>query len=345
MQLIDKDECIIQIKKITKDIERSNPNIKFTHNENEKISSTYTTPIFDAKHNKYHIKDSKIDIGLYNLYYAKPNAENQIDAKYLVDFTKVIFHEVRHAYQTQTLFQNANLDDCSKNIARKYLLFYYYPSYYKNPNTPDNYYHTPFEIDAEQHGLLDTVKYFDSSDRNDDAWYLPKQYRQHGFDDMIKNMETYKKRITQKTEDFDLPENINYMTNVFLHHPFYQNYRTAFDNATVGTERDHILLQVILREDPAAATIFKCLSTECNTYLNLFERTNQSNPAKVIPSKALHSPYDMQKTSKILHPIPKMSKSDKQRRNIDRIAKAEHLCRNIDYADDDASYNHDDFHV
>lgn len=135
------------------------------------------------------------------------------------------------------------------------------------------------------------------------------------------------------------------MTDVFLHHPFYQNYRTAFDNAIVGTERDHILLQVILREDPAAATIFKCLSTECNTYLNLFERTNQSNPAKVIPSKALHSPYNMQKTSKVLHPIPKTSESDIQKRNIDRITKAEHICRNIDYDDDNASYNHDDFHI
>lgn len=122
------------------------------------------------------------------------------------------------------------------------------------------------------------------------------------------------------------------MTDIFLHHPFYQNYRTAFDNATVGTERDRILLQVILREDPAAATIFKCLSTECNTYLNLFERTNHSNPAKIIPSKALHT-------------IPKMSESDIQKRNIDRITKAEHTCRNIDYDDDNASYNHDDFHV
>lgn len=364
MQLIDKDKCLEQIKKITKDIERSNPNIKFTYNKNEKTSRTYTK--LDKKHNKYSIEGSTIDMGLYNLYYAVPNAENQIDAKYLVDFTKVIFHETRHAYQTQTLFQNENLDDCSKNMARKYLLLYYFQSYYENPNTPDNYYHSPFEIDAEQHSLLDTVQYFDThfldengnprynakkmlyemyKNADDDKWYLPKQYRQNGFDNMIRNMETYKKRIIQKTEDFGLPKNINYITDVFLHHPFYQNYRTAFDNATVGTERDHILLQVILREDPAAATIFKCLSSECNTYLNLFERTNQSNPAKVIPSEALHSPHNTQKTSKVLHPTPKMSESDKQRRNIDRITKAEHICRNIDYDDSNAFYNHDDFHV
>ena len=365
MQLIDKDKCLEQIMGITEEIERSNPNIKFTYNENETISKTHTNLIFDKEHNKYHIEGSTIDMGLYNLYHAVPNAENQIDAKYLVDFTKVIFHEMRHAYQTQTLFQNANLDDDSKNMARKYLLLYYFQSYYKNPNTPDNYYHSPFEIDAEQHSLLDTVKYFDThfldenghpcydakqmlyeiyKDKNDDAWYLPKQYRQNGFDNMIRNMETYKKHITQRTEDFGLPENINYMTDVFLHHPFYQNYRTAFDNATIGTERDHILLQVILREDPAAATIFKCLSTECNTYLNIFERTNQSNPAKVIPSKALYSPHNTQKKSKVLNPIPKMSESDKQKRNVDRITKAKHLCRNINY-DDDISYNHDDFHV
>lgn len=365
MQLIDKDKCLEQIMDITEDIEHSNSNIKFRFKKNETISRTHTNLIFDKEHNRYHIEGSTIDMGLYYLYHAVPNAKNQIDAKYLVDFTKVIFHEMRHAYQTQTLFQNVNLDDCNKDMARKYLLLYYFPSYYENPNTPDNYYHTPFEIDAEQHGLLDTVKYFDThfldkngnpyydakqmlyeiyKDKNNDAWYLPKQYRQKGFDNMIRNMETYKKRITQKTEDFGLPENINYMTDIFLHHPFYQNYRTAFDNATVGTERDRILLQVILREDPAAATIFKCLSTECNTYLNLFERTNHSNPAKVIPSKALHLPYNMQKTSKILHTIHKMSESDIQKRNIDRITKAEHICRNISY-DDDTAYNHDDFHV
>ena len=366
MQLIDKDKCLEQIMDITEDIEHSNSNIKFRFKKNETISRTHTDLIFDKEHNRYHIEGSTIDMGLYYLYHAVPNAKNQIDAKYLVDFTKVIFHEMRHAYQTQTLFQNVNLDDCNKDMARKYLLLYYFPSYYENPNTPDNYYHTPFEIDAEQHGLLDTVKYFDThfldkngnpyydakqmlyeiyKDKNDDAWYLPKQYRQNGFDNMIRNMETYKKRITQKTEDFGFPKTINYMTDVFLHHPFYQNYRTAFDNATIGTERDHILLQVILREDPAAATLFKCLSTECNTYLNLFERTNQSNPAKVIPSEALHSPYNIQKTSKVLHSMPKMSESDKQRRNINRITKAEHICRNIDYDDDNASYNHDDFHV
>ena len=158
--------------------------------------------------------------------------------------------------------------------------------------------------------------------------------------------------VYKRQEDFGSPENTNYITDVFLHHPFYQNYRTAFDNATIGTERDHILLQVILREDPAAATIFKCLSSECNTYLNIFERTNQSNPAKVIPSKALqetlHSPHNTQKKSKVLNPIPKMSESDKQKRNVDRITKAKHLCRNIDYDDtsyDDTSYNPNDFHV
>ena len=361
MQLIDKDKCLLQIRKITKDIERSNPNIKFTYNENSQTSRTYTKPIFDIEHNRYHIEGSTIDMGLYNLCHAVPNAENQIDAKYLVDFTKVIFHEVRHAYQTQTLFQNANLDDCSKNMARKYLLLYYFPSYYENPDTPNNYNHSPFEIDAEQHGLLDTIKYFDThfldengkpcydaktmlyeiyKDKDDDTWYLPKQYRQHGFDNMIKNMETYKTRITQKTENFGLPKNINYMTDVFLHHPFYQNHRIAFNNATVGTERDHILLQVILREDPAAATIFKCLSTECNTYLNLFKKTNQPT---VIPLETLHSPYNTQKASKVLHPMPKMSESDKQKQNIERIARAERICRNISF--DDTSYNPDDFHM
>lgn len=121
MQLIDKDKCLEQIKKITKDIERSNPSIKFTYNKNEKTSRTYTK--LDKKHNKYSIEGSTIDMGLYNLYYAVPNAENQIDAKYLVDFTKVIFHEMRHAYQTQTLFQNENLDDCSKNMARDLLRY------------------------------------------------------------------------------------------------------------------------------------------------------------------------------------------------------------------------------
>lgn len=37
---------------------------------------------------------------------------------------------------------------------------------------------------------------------DDDKWYLPKQYRQNGFDNMIQNMETYKKRITQKNRRF-----------------------------------------------------------------------------------------------------------------------------------------------
>ena len=108
MQLIDKDKCLEQIMNITEDIEHSNPNIKFRFKKNETISRTNTDLIFDKEHNRYHIEGSTIDMGLYYLYHAVPNAKNQIDAKYLVDFTKVIFHEMRHAYQTQTLFQNWN---------------------------------------------------------------------------------------------------------------------------------------------------------------------------------------------------------------------------------------------
>ena len=50
-------------------------------------------------------------------------------------------------------------------------------------------------------------------------------------------------------------------------------------------------------------------------------------------------------TEDIEHSNSNMSESDIQKRNIDRITKAEHICRNIDYDDDNASYNHDDFHV
>ena len=357
MQLITKKECLRQITKIAKEIEHSNPNIKFTYNKNEQISRTYTKPIFDMEHNRYYIKDSKINIGLHDLYYAVPNAENQIDAKCLVDFTKVIFHEVRHAYQIQTLYQNANLDNYYKNMARKHLLFYYFPSYYENPDTPNNYNHSPFEIDAEQHGLLDTIKYFDThfldengkpcydaktmlyeiyKDKDDDDWYLPKKYRQHGFDDMIKNMENYKNFITQKTEDFGFPKydhnnpddiRLFYITEEFLHNPIYQKHRIAFNNATVGTERDRVLLQVALHEDPAAATLFKGLSKECYTYLDMFKRTN---PSTVISSRVLYSTHTM-------------SKSDKQKQNAERIARAERICRNIAF--DGTSYNPDDFHM
>lgn len=111
-------------------------------------------------------------------------------------------------------------------------------------------------------------------------------------------------------------------------------------------DKDKCLKQIMdITEDiEHSNSNIKFIFKKNKTILNLFERTNQSNPAKVIPSEALHSPYNMQKTSKVLHSMPKISESDKQRRNIDRINKAKHLCRNISY-DDDTAYNHDDFHV
>ena len=354
-QKINKNVCIRNLHTLKTTLEKDNPNINIIF-DNTKYKST-AHPYFIENNNKCTIDRYKLIIGTKSLHDAIPDNHNQIDAEYLLDYTKVIFHEMRHVYQMQTLYQQNNLNPTYMNMARKHLLLDCFPSYYDNKSTPYNYLHSPFEIDAEQHGLLNAVKYADThyldktgkprydaktilyniyKNFDDDKWYLPKKYRQHGFDNMIKNMEGYKGLIVKKPEAFGSPiynhnnpiaVNQFAISEKYLHAPIYQQHRIAFNNATNGIERDKILLQVALHENPAIASLFNGLSKECNAYLDKFKQTT---PSTVIPSNEIYG-------------ITGISKSDEQKQNAERIARAERICRNISF--DDTSYNPDEFHM
>lgn len=302
-QKMNKFELIKTLKNICKEVARKHQNV--TVDFDRTIDNSYThQEIFLSGNGKYKFKEDHITISTKDIYNTQADANGDISIKYLVDYVKVLFHELQHVNQYRTVFQQEKANTATVNMARKDLIALYFPNYYDL-----NYFHIPSELDAEQHGFSDAIEYFHQHpkylDNENDAeeilyevyqnyqtWYIPVKYRTPDCNGIIKNLESLKKlesKINRKFEHVDYDENNAnryQLAEKVLNNPEYKNYLKAFNEAPNGVEQDKILLQIILREDPKAATIYKCLEPECKAYLKAFKRTDKS---MVIPSSKVYS--------------------------------------------------------
>ena len=302
-QKMNKFELIKTLKDICQEVTQKHQNV--TIDFDRTIDNSYThQEIFLSKNDKYKFKEDHITIGTKDIYNTKADANGDISVAYLVDYVKVLFHELQHVNQYRTVFQQKKANTATINMARKDLIALYFPNYYDL-----NYFHIPSELDAEQHGFSGAIAYFHQQpeylDNKNDAekilydvyhnyqpWYIPVKYRTPDCHGIIKNLESLKNlasKINRKFEHVDYDENNAnryQLAEKVLNNPEYKNYLKAFNEAPNGVEQDKILLQVILREDPKAATIYKCLEPECKAYLKAFKRTDKS---MVIPSSKVYS--------------------------------------------------------
>lgn len=69
---------------------------------------------------------------------------------------KHISHEARHAYQMQILYQQSNLSGRDLDMARMAAIGSVFDGYRLS-----TYDYSPFELDADKHGFIDTVDYFE----------------------------------------------------------------------------------------------------------------------------------------------------------------------------------------
>lgn len=302
-QRMNKFELIKTLKDICKEVAQKHQNV--TVDFDRTINNSYThQEIFLSENSKYKFKEDRITISTKGIYNAQADTNGDISVAYLVDYVKVLFHELQHVNQYKTLFQQKKTDAATINMARKDLIALYFPNYYDI-----NYFHIPSELDAEQHGFSGAIEYFHQNpqylnNKNDaeeilynvyhdlNSWYLPAKYRTPDCNGIIKNLESLKKlesRINRKFEHVDYDEmnaNRYQLAEKVLNNPEYKNYLKAFNEAPNGVEQDKILMQIILREDPKAATIYKCLESECKAYLKAFKHTDKST---VIPSSQVYS--------------------------------------------------------
>lgn len=300
---MNKFELIKTLKDICKEVSQKHQNV--TVDFDRAIDNSYThQEIFLSENSKYKFKEDRITISTKDIYNTQADANGDISIAYLVDYVKVLFHELQHVNQYRTVFQQEKANTATVNMARKDLIALYFPNYYDL-----NYFHIPSELDAEQHGISGAIEYFHQhpeylNDENDaeeilydvyqnyQPWYIPVKYRTPDCNGIIKNLESLKKlesKVTRKFEHVDYDENnaARYqLAEKVLNNPEYRNFLKAFNEAPSGVEQDKILLQVILREDPKAATIYKCLEPECKAYQKALRHTDKS---MVIPSSQVYS--------------------------------------------------------
>ena len=286
-----------------------------------------------------------ITIGLQELFKTEYMPKNEVSEDNFIICTEKIFHEMRHYEQYSSLFQQKNPEKWISDTARRAFTTRFFPSYYLN-----NYFNMAIEADAEEFGFKNTVEYFnthflDENDKpifdaksilydyykNEKYWYLPLTPERKSYDDMIAKLHLRKTNLSRQKQDYlpiiydkSKPNNVRdyALSEYFANDTSMKNYREAFANAENGIERDKILMQTVLHENPKTATMYKCLEKECKAYLKAFKK--HKDKTIVIPSTEIYSIM--------------------QQDNIDdRIAKAERICRNISF--DDTPYNPNDFHM
>ncbi len=275
-QMMRKSELIDTFQIICGDVSQKHPNVTIGFDRDENLSFTGRN-IALSPTGGYVFTKPPITIGMKSVYDAPTDENGKISITYLVDCVKVLFHELQHVKQYTSLFQQekSDTDTTTIDMARRDLISMCFPNYYKL-----NYYHQPCELDAEQHGFTGAVEYFqqhpeylsDETDvkqtlfdmyKNLQQWYLPAKYRTPDYNSMVKNLGLLKKlelRANRKFEHIDYNEiqaPSYQLAEKVLNNPEYKNYLKAFNEASNGVEQDKILLQVILREDPKAATLSK----------------------------------------------------------------------------------------
>lgn len=181
-----------------------------------------------------------------------------VDLAYCV---KHIAHEAQHLYRNIVTYQNQLLG-YELDMARMDALSGCFRGYHDN-----TYFYLPSEIDAEIHGLLNTVKYFHSMKidgkpiidaktclyekykelKTNRVWYGQREVR--NFDDMIKSLKDMRGMYLTEDRGFPLLKNIQpdaYYLKEFQKHSAWQDILQTKDRTGVQYDEKLFVMMVDL---------------------------------------------------------------------------------------------------
>mgnify|MGYP003091503447 CR=1 FL=1 len=311
-QTIDPYLVISQIEKLLAQLKLENAEKTKSNNITLTTCISYTKEKSTTltNYNELNAMPSSIlvEIGVKDLFNPSNTVNGEVPKSEFVNYTEVVFHEKQHVRQRMDLFLQKKPEKWIVDMARHDVITRFFPGYYLN-----NYWNQALELDAEENGIKETAKYFDThhfngntpeydartilfEDRkNSYKWYLPRNKELSSYKEMLDKLQLRKKLITRQLQSIKPikynvsdPEDVQKyaFSEKFFTNPEYENHRQAYENATDGIERDKVLLQAILREYQLVPSIPKCLESECKAYRKAFKHTDKS---MVIPSSKVYS--------------------------------------------------------